>query len=82
MVRNNAARALCMGSTSGTSRFSVKLAQQIFHCFKCARSSNALDLWAHATGQTAYDAALDLCQRVHVPVPKRSPQRPTNTPRH
>ena len=41
------------GSTSGTSRcFSVNLEQHTFHCFKCGRSGNALDLWAHATGQT------------------------------
>jgi hypothetical protein len=27
------------------------------------------DLWAHATRQTPYDAALDLCQRLNIPVP-------------
>jgi transposase InsO family protein len=58
------------GSTSGTSRcFSVNLDQQTFHCFKCGRSGNALDLWAAATGQTPYDAALDLCQRLAIPIP-------------
>lgn len=64
------------GSTSGTSRcFSVNLADQIFHCFKCGRSGNALDLWAHATRQTPYDAAIDLCQRLHVAVPPLPTQR-------
>ena len=59
------------GSTSGTSRcFSVNLEQHTFHCFKCGRSGNALDLWAHATGQSTYDAAIDLCQRLHLPVPE------------
>jgi hypothetical protein len=59
------------GSTSGTSRcFSVNLEHHTFHCFQCGRSGNALDLWAHATGQTAYDAALDLCQRLHLRVPE------------
>ena len=40
------------GSTSGTSRcFSANLDDQTFHCFKCGRSGNALDLWA--AGHTA-----------------------------
>jgi hypothetical protein len=62
------------GSTAGTSRcFSVNLNQQIFHCFKCGRSGNALDLWVQATHQTPYDAALDLCQRLNIPVPMLPP---------
>lgn len=66
------------GSTSGTSRcFSVNLDQQIFHCFKCGRGGNALDLWAHANRLSIYDAALDLCQRLHLAVPIL-PSRPRN----
>ena len=58
------------GSTAATSRcFSADLEQHIFHCFKCGRSGNALDLWAQATQQSAYDAAIDLCQRLHIPLP-------------
>jgi putative transposase len=58
------------GSTRATSRcFSANLDQHTFHCFKCGRSGNALDLWAQATQQTPYDAALDLCQRLGIPVP-------------
>jgi putative transposase len=58
------------GSTSGTSRcFSANLDQHCFHCFKCGRSGNALDLWAAATKQTPYDAALDLCARLNIPLP-------------
>ena len=58
------------GSTSGTSRcFSAHLNEHIFHCFKCGPSGNALDLWALATRQTPYDAAIDLCQRLHLPLP-------------
>lgn len=57
-------------STSGTSRcFSAKLDDHMFHCFKCGRSGNALDLWAQATNQTPYDAAIDLCRRLNVPLP-------------
>jgi putative transposase len=58
------------GSTAGTSRcFSANLDQNLFHCFKCGRSGNALELWAQATSQTPYDAAIDLCQRLGVPLP-------------
>jgi putative transposase len=58
------------GSTSGTSRcFSANLEQQVFHCFKCGRSGNALDLWAQANHQSIYDAAIDLCQRLNIPLP-------------
>jgi putative transposase len=67
------------GSTSGTARcFSVNVEQQTFHCFKCGRSGNALDLWAHATGQSPYDAALDLCQRLGIPVPQLPSPPPRN----
>jgi len=66
------------GSTSGTSRcFSVNLDKHMFHCFKCGRSGNALDLWVHATRQTPYDAALDLCRRLNIPLPP-SPSSPAN----
>jgi DNA primase len=63
------------GSTSGTSRcFSVNLDAGMFHCFKCGRSgNNALDLWAHAQRLTPYDAALDLCRRLAIPVPLLAP---------
>jgi putative transposase len=62
------------GSTSGTSRcFSANLKDNNFHCFKCGRSGNALDLWAHATGQSIYDAAIDLCERLNIPLPVLAP---------
>lgn len=58
------------GSTAATSRcFSAHLHQHMFHCFKCGRSGNALDLWAQATKQTPYDAAIDLCRRLNLPLP-------------
>jgi transposase InsO family protein len=62
------------GSTSATSRcFSVNIDQNMFHCFKCGRSGNALDLWAEATRQTPYDAAIDLCGRLNIPAPLLPP---------
>ena len=67
------------GSTHGTSRcFSANLQSHMFHCFKCGRSGNALDLWAHAHGQSTYDAALDLCQRLAIPLPTLPPPTPRN----
>jgi putative transposase len=58
------------GSTHGASRcFSANLDEHIFHCFKCGCSGNALDLWAQATRQTSYDAAIDLCHRLGIPLP-------------
>jgi putative transposase len=58
------------GSTHGTARcFSVNTQAHTFHCFKCGRSGNALDLWAAANRLTPYDAAVDLCQRLHIPLP-------------
>jgi putative transposase len=62
------------GSTSGTSRcFSANLDQNTFHCFKCGRSGNALDLWAQANQRSLYDAAIDLCERLHIPLPTLPP---------
>jgi putative transposase len=62
------------GSTTGTSScFSANLDQNHFHCFKCGRSGNALDLWAQATQQTIYDAAIDLCQRLGITLPTLPP---------
>ena len=59
------------GSRSLRSRsFSVNLDEHVFHCFKCGCCGNALELWAKATGQTPYDAAVDLCSRLGIPLPR------------
>jgi len=61
------------GSTSATSRcFSANLDRNLFHCFKCNRGGNALDLWATAKRLTPYDAAIDLCDRLGQPLPTLS----------
>ena len=53
MPASNAAPAPCTARLHGTSRcFSVNLSSHTFHCFKCGRSGNALDLWAHANRLT------------------------------
>jgi putative transposase len=68
------------GSTSGTSRsFSANLERHIFHCFKCGRSGNALELWAQANQLSIYDAAIDLCQRLNIPLPTLTRNRKEET---
>jgi len=67
------------GSTRGTACcFSVNTTAHTFHCFKCGRSGNALDLWATAQSLSIYDAALDLCHRLNVPLPLLAPPQPRN----
>jgi transposase InsO family protein len=62
------------GSPHGTARcFSVNTHHRTFHCFKCGRSGNALDLWAAANGLSIYDTAVDLCQRLNIPLPLLTP---------
>lgn len=57
-----------------TSRcFAANLADNVFRCFKCGAAGNALDLWAAATSQNIYAAALDLCHRLARPVPTKTP---------
>jgi transposase InsO family protein len=66
------------GSTRGTARcFSANCQKNVFQCFKCGQSGNALELWAKATQQTPYDAALDLCARLGVELPTRDDESGT-----
>ena len=67
------------GSTTGAaSCFSVNTKAHTFHCFKCGRSGNALDLWANANRLSIYDAAIDLCQRLNIPLPILAPPTTAN----
>jgi len=67
------------GSTHSTARcFSVNTNAHTFHCFKCGRSGNALELWAAAQRLSIYDAAIDLCQRLNIPVPTLAPSSTAN----
>jgi len=67
------------GSTMGAARcFSVNTSAHTFHCFKCNRSGNALELWAAANRLSIYDAALELCQRLNIPLPILAPPPTAN----
>ena len=74
-TRGDQLRGACPihGSTSPRSRsFSANLAKNTYRCFKCQSQGNHLDLWAAATHQKLYDAATDLCMRVHIEPPSIS----------
>jgi DNA primase len=59
------------GSKSPVSRsFSADLSKNTFHCFRCDAGGNQLDLWAKTQNLSIYAAALDLCERLAVPVPR------------
>lgn len=55
-------------SASGRS-FSVHLTRQIYHCFACRSSGNALDLWAAVHGLSIHQAAADLCRVANLDPP-------------
>jgi DNA primase len=58
------------GSTSRSSRrFSANVKKQVYRCFRCGSAGNQLELYAAATRQSLYAAAVDLCLRVGCAVP-------------
>ena len=58
------------GSRSPTSRaFSAHLGKNLYQCFRCGAGGNALDLWAALSRLPLHAAVLDLCERLHQPVP-------------
>jgi DNA primase len=58
------------GSRSTTSRcFAAHLGKNVFPCFRCGAGGNALDLWAVLSRRPLHAAVLDLCERLHQPVP-------------
>jgi DNA primase len=69
---------LC-GSSAGeraSSRcFCVKLSHQLFCCFRCHRSGNALDLWAYYRSQSIHAAATEIQQRLAAPATPESSNR-------
>ena len=65
------------GSRSAASRsFAAHLGRGVWHCFRCGAGGNALDLWAALTRLPLHAAVLDLCRRLHRPVPWLADARP------
>jgi DNA primase len=68
------------GSRSASSRsFAAHLGKNLLHCFRCGAGGNALDLWAALRRLPLYAAVLDLCQRLHQPVPWLDNANPTSS---
>jgi DNA primase len=68
----NQVRGPCPVHRSGTPRsrsFAAHLERHCWHCFGCGAGGNVLDLWAAVTNRPLYEAALDLCQWLHIKVP-------------
>jgi DNA primase len=58
------------GLTAPSSRsFSANLRRNVYQCFRCGSVGNHLDLYAAATHQTLFAAAIELCDRVGCAVP-------------
>jgi DNA primase len=57
-------------SKSADSRsFSVNLERNAFRCFSCGAQGNQLDLWSQTQSLSLFEATLDLCRQLDVPVP-------------
>jgi DNA primase len=56
--------------------FAVHLGKDLFHCFRCGAGGNALDLWVALRQLPLHAAVLDLCQRLHEPVPWLNESKP------
>lgn len=68
------------GSRSpGSHSFAAHLGQNLFHCFRCGAGGNALDLWAALRRLPLHAAVLDLCPRLHQPVPWLDNAGPTRS---
>jgi hypothetical protein len=50
-------------------RFSVNVASGRYCCHRCRSHGNPLELWAVATQQSVYQAAIDLCRRLGCDIP-------------
>jgi|SRR5579872_970199 DNA primase len=55
--------------TAARRSFAAHLGKNVWHCFTCGASGNALDLWVAVTRQDLHAAVLDLCRRLGRNVP-------------
>ena len=56
--------------------FAAHLEWHCWHCVRCGAGGNALDLWVAVTRLPLYEAALDLCRRLPLEVPRLPAGRP------
>jgi DNA primase len=69
------------GSASPRSRsFAAQVEKNCWHCFRCGAGGNALDLYLAVRKLPVYEGALDLCARLHVPVPRCAPPSSRSPP--
>lgn len=62
------------GSTTPHSRsFAAHLQKNCWYCFRCGAGGNALDLYLAVTKLPVYEGTLELCARLHLPVPRLAP---------
>jgi DNA primase len=65
------------GSKSATSRsFAAHLGKNVWHCFACGASGNALELWAALKRLGIYEAVLDLYRRLGREAPRKETTMP------
>ncbi len=56
--------------------FAAHLERQCWQCFHCGAHGNALDLWLAVARLPVYEAALDLCRRLNLAVPRLTARSP------
>lgn len=68
--RRTSLRGVCpFGCSRATLVFEAYLDTDRYYCHRCGRSGNQLDLWTRLRHLTVYDAAEDLCHRLHLEIP-------------
>jgi DNA primase len=50
--------------------FAANVRKGVFQCFRCGRCGNVLDLWSQTHGIGVYQAALELCDKLQLDVPR------------
>ena len=68
-------------SKSSRSRsFAVNLKRNVYRCFTCGSAGNHLDLYVAVTQKRVFEAAVELCDKLHRPVPwlQSTTSRPKN----
>lgn len=72
-IRSNKSqlRGRCPFRCSDSARsFVAYLESNRYYCFSCRRSGNPMDLWAAVKQLPHYEAASDLCRRLHIDIPR------------